>query len=285
LNTARLLVSSLLISSVVLGAFFLPMTQMSSGFFVTTYTTTSTSYHYWQIVTTTTRFTVVTFSTFTQKTIDGPYLRIEGNFYAYSSLFKITITNMMNVRVQKGKIVFTVSNMAGTVSDEVSVHFGEVKARLTIHVEQAVSLYHTYYSGDVRVTPNTVEIVCDGVVTQVPVATYAFTNMYTSTVEYLYTLSKVSTVSENTPILLTILLGISIGIVLLFFLLRIKKASVTPKPQPTYPSTKPVEPRKIDDQAVYAQYLEKLQELKAQGKISEKVYERLKKRYESEMRS
>jgi len=278
-------VSSLLISSVVLGAFFLPMTQTSSGFLVTTYTTTSTSYRYWQIVTTTTRFTAITFSTFTQKTIDGPYLRIEGNFYAQSSMFKITITNMMNVRVQKGKIVFIVSNMAGTVSDEVSVHFGEVKARLTIHVEQAVSLYHTYYSGDVRVTPITVEIVSDGVVTQVPVATYAFTSMHTSTVEYVYTLSKVSTAPENTPMLLMILLGISIGIVLLFFLSRIKKASVTPKPQPTYPSTKLVEPSKIDDQAVYAQYLEKLQELKAQGKISEKVYERLKKRYESEMRS
>ena len=277
--------SSLLISSVVLGAFFLPITQTSSGFFVTTYTTTSTSYHYWQIVTTTTRFTAITFSTFTQKTIDGPYLRIEGNFYAHSSLFKITITNMMNVRAQKGKIAFIVSNLAGTVSDEVSIDFGEVKAGLTIYVERAVSLYHAYYSGDVKVTPVLVEIVCDGVVTQVPVATYTFTNMYTSAVEYAYTLSTVLHVTENTPTLPTVLLGISIGVVLLFFLLRIKKVSVTPKPEATFPSSKPVELKKVDDRAAYAQYLEKLQELKAQGKISEKVYERLKKRYESEMRS
>jgi len=288
LNTAGLLVASLLISSVVAGfagTALLPSMQMALGSLFTTYTTTSTSYRYWQTVTTVTRFITTTFSTLTQKTIDGPYLRIEGKFYPTSSMFKITISNLMNVRVQRGKITFIVSNLAGTVSDEISIDFGEVQGGLTTYIERAVPLYHTYYDGNVKVTPVMVEIICQGVVTQVPLATYAFTDTHTSTVEYVYTLSKASSFPENNPALVPVLLIISAAVLLLFFLLRIKKVSVAPKPQPTYPSTKPVEPSKVDDRAAYARYLEKLQELKAQGKISEKVYERLKKRYEAEMRN
>jgi hypothetical protein len=257
--------------------------QTASGFLVTTYTTTSTSYHYWQIVTTSTNLFTTTLSTLTQRTIDGPYLNIEGVFEYETPMFRITIKNIFNTYVDRGKIVFIVSNLAETISDEVTVYFGRVPVGATIYIDPAVSVSHTYHRGDVKVTPINVEIICQGIVTQVPVATYTFTNMHTSTVEYVYTLSRASFYPESIPTLLTVVLSISVGIVS-FFLLRMKKVVSAPKPQPTYPP-KPVESKKVDDQAAYARYLEKLGELRAQGRISEEVYERLKKRYEPEMRN
>ena len=59
------------------------------------------------------------------------------------------------------------------------------------------------------------------------------------------------------------------------------KEELKPKLEPSAP-VREAEPEKVGEKVEYERYLKRLDELKAQGKISEKVYERLKKKYEAE---
>ena len=292
MNAARLLVASFLLSSIVVGlvgTLFQPQPPIASAFPFTAYTTTSTSYYYWESMTTSTLIVRTTVSsTLTQKTIDGPYAKIEGTFDYTSSEFSMAVTNLINVGIEGGRISFRVSNLAETVSDSALVNFGKVKVGETIYVKQRVFLSNSYYRGNVKVTPVKVEISCEGVVTQVPFATYVYTQTFTSIMGSVYTLSRVS---ETALALLVVLLGVGIAVPLLFRS-RKKQRLAFPKPgmraapgsKASFNSVSDREstartPFHEEETGKISVFLARLEELKQRREISDRTYEKLRQEY------
>lgn len=282
LRFSKATVSLLLLSAVITGMKqTLPTGSTSAATII--YTTTSTSYYYWRVTVTSTQFVITSVSILSQSTIDGPYLRIEGNFQlnpSGSSGFIIVVTNLMSVPVEKGNILFRISNLAETVSDEVVVAFGEVKPGRTIRVDQGVSLYYAYSAKDVKVTPIRVEMSCNTVI-QIPVTPILVQN-YVSTVEYLYTRTLSTTGGVGAPTLnwrdntLALLGGIGVFVVLLLMFVN-RRRSAKEKVSPPKPAEKVKLVEKENGRI--AVFLAKLDELRQQGKITEQVYNKLKEEY------
>jgi ribosomal protein L40E len=180
-------------------------TQSALGVITSYSTITSTSY---LILgdrgTTSTRYVTTSATTLAQQKLEGPHVKIEGGYsYLYPPGGGVIqdvnmdgkIWNLMTVPIEKGEIQFLVSNKAGTVTQKIAFAFPEIKVGYYIVLQGKVSLTRPFSHDDVEMNLLNVILVCKGVVTQVPVATYTFAGFQTYT--YVMTYTTAFTLSES----------------------------------------------------------------------------------------
>jgi len=227
LNVSRTLVAALLMGATIAGFVQGLSTQTASGVITTTATITSTYYQTWTSVTTSTQFTTTYARVLTQETVgfttvitsgtvrcnvqDGPYLKIEISFwYHYYSGAEVpvhyyadgTITNLMNVPLDKVSIVLLFTNKDGTLSEETTLNFFVISAKMSkVFQEAIIPLTKKFLLGDVYYRILRTVIVCKDIIgIQVPVERYTFavTQTYTYMATYTYTGTATETYTAYT---------------------------------------------------------------------------------------
>jgi len=262
LDSPRLLVALLLLGAVVVGFGQGLNVEKASGV-ITSYSTTtaystwtSTSYYYYERTSTSTALTKTVMTSLIQKEVEGPYLKIKSSGsgrtsggYFVDLVIEATITNLMEVPVKKGKVIYLIYNGARTITEEVFAPFWEIKPGETVELKQGVPVLKTWVLGDSYYRFQRAEIDCAGVTTEVPFATYTSLQRFTETnvKTYSSTYTKVSTFSIeelsaflNTQTILVLVVVAAVAVAGVVFV-KMRKPSAPPAP-PTVPLTPAAQP-------------------------------------------
>jgi len=211
-------------------------------------TWTSTSYYYYERTSTSVALTVSTVTVLKQEYMEGPYLKIEGSFnywYDPNSLevtrlvVKAKLTNPMSVPIEKGRILLLVRNLEGTVEEQTSVPFWEIRVGETINMDQGIALTKGFSHKSIKITFVEAEVSCKGLVTRVPFVTYTYSQRFTEThlKTYTSTYTNVSTFSieEPSPFLnaqtMLALVAVAAVAVVAVVVVKMRKSSATPPSQ------------------------------------------------------
>jgi len=176
----------------------LSTTTVTSGrAFISTVTSTSYSYRY-VATATLTQFATSRLIALRQDNMLGPYIQIKGSFrywYDPTNLVvdriygDVTIANLLNIPVDRGMMYLSVSNVEGTVTEEVATAFVAVKVGETISVTVSVPVTKTYYHEKIRISFLRADLHCGaGMTTMVPTATYTYSGTQTHTYVRIYIL-------------------------------------------------------------------------------------------------
>ena len=215
MNISRLFVALLLLGAVVAG-FGRGLNVEKACGVITSYSTTtgystwtSTSYYYYDRTSISTEFRRTTVTALTQQQIQGPYVNItvvravgstDGVVFVELQL-EVRITNLMNLPIIRGKIVYLVYNSARTVTEEAFVTFSEIKPSETILVKERYLVTKRFPVGDAYYSFQRAEVECAGITTDTPFATYTYSQRFTEAHlrTYTSTYTRVSTFSIEEP--------------------------------------------------------------------------------------
>jgi len=263
LGSPRLLVVFLLLGVVVVGFGQGLNVERASGVItsystITAYSTwTSTSYYYYDRTSISTEFKRTTVTALTQKQLRGPYVNMtvvravgstDGVFFV-ELLLEVRITNLMSLPIIKGKIVYLVFNSARTVTEEAFATFFEIKPSDTILLKATYLVTKRFPIGDTYYSFERAEVECAGITTEMPFATYTYSQRFTETHLRTYTsaYTKVSTILTeelsaflNTQTILVLVVVAAVAVAAVVFV-KIRKPSAPPAP-PTVPLTPAAQP-------------------------------------------